>query len=105
MRDGIAGILDLPCEQRRKPQRVRGALAGDYRQERVGVPAHRAGTIIEGEWNEAMAVVTACYEAMRADCDRIEVAMKIDCREGPGGRFTAKVKSVESKLGRKLHGT
>ena len=26
------------------------------------------GTIIEGEWAEVMAVVTACFEAMQADC-------------------------------------
>ena len=28
------------------------------------------GTILEGEWAEVMAVVTACFEAMSADCAR-----------------------------------
>lgn len=60
------------------------------------------GTIIEGEWAEVMAVVTACFEAMRSDCDRIGTHIKIDYRKGPGGRITAKVGSVEAKLGRKL---
>ena len=60
------------------------------------------GTIIEGEWAEVMAVVTACFEAMSADCERISTQIKIDYRAGPGGRIKAKVASVESKLGRKL---
>jgi uncharacterized protein (TIGR00106 family) len=60
------------------------------------------GTIIEGEWAEVMAVVTACFEAMRVDCDRISTSVRIDYRAGPGGRLKAKVESVEKKLGRKL---
>ena len=60
------------------------------------------GTIIEGEWAEVMAVVTACFEAMQADCTRISTQIKIDYRAGPGGRMTAKVDSVQQKLGRKL---
>jgi len=60
------------------------------------------GTIIEGEWAEVMAVVTACFEAMRSDCDRIGTHIKIDYRAGSGGRMTSKVDAVEKKLGRKL---
>jgi uncharacterized protein (TIGR00106 family) len=60
------------------------------------------GTIIEGEWDEVMAVVTACFKAMSTDCERIGTHIKIDYRAGPGGRIKAKVASVESKLGRKL---
>ena len=60
------------------------------------------GTILEGEWNEVMAVVTACFEAMRADCPRVEVALKVDYREGETSRLATKIASVEDKLGRKL---
>lgn len=60
------------------------------------------GTIIEGEWPEVMAVVTACFEAMRVDCNRIGTQIKIDYRAGPGGRLISKVDSVQKKLGRKL---
>ena len=60
------------------------------------------GTIIEGEWAEVMAVVTACFEAMRGDCDRISTQIKIDYRAGPGGRIKSKVDAIEGKLGRKL---
>jgi len=60
------------------------------------------GTIIEGEWAEVMAVVTACFEAMRADCDRVSTSIRIDYRAGAGGRLKSKVSSVERKLGRRL---
>ena len=49
-----------------------------------------------------MAVVTACFDAMRADCDRVSTQIRIDYRAGPGGRLKSKVESVEQKLGRKL---
>jgi uncharacterized protein YqgV (UPF0045/DUF77 family) len=47
-------------------------------------------------------VVTACFERMRADCQRISTSIRIDYRAGPGGRLRSKVSSVEQKLGRKL---
>lgn len=60
------------------------------------------GTILEGEWAEVMAVVTACFEAMRADCGRVEVALKVDYRAGDGSRLKSKVAAVETELGRTL---
>lgn len=60
------------------------------------------GTIIEGEWEEVMAVVTACYKRMSQDCDRISTSMRIDYRAGKSGRLKSKVQAVESKLGRAL---
>ncbi len=60
------------------------------------------GTILEGEWAEVMAVVTECFEAMRADCLRVEVALKVDYRVGDGSRLASKVAAVEERLGRKL---
>ncbi len=60
------------------------------------------GTIVEGEWAEVLAVVTQCFETMRADCDRVSTQIRIDYRAGPGGRLQAKVAAVEAKLGRKL---
>jgi len=60
------------------------------------------GTVLEGEWDEVMAVVKACHEAIRADCSRVETGIKIDFREGDKSRLGTKIQSVESKLGRKL---
>ena len=72
--------------------------------DRSGLPYQLTamGTLIEGEWEDVMAVVTACFDAMRADCDRVSTQIKIDYRAGPGGRLVAKVASVERKLGRAL---
>ena len=60
------------------------------------------GTIIEGEWAEVMAVVTACFEAMQSNCERISTQIKIDYRAGPGGRIKSKIDAVDLRLGRKL---
>jgi len=60
------------------------------------------GTILEGEWDEVFAVVKQCYDAMSVDCDRITCTIKVDARKGAQGRLTAKVRSVEQKLGRRL---
>ncbi len=60
------------------------------------------GTIIEGEWAEVMAVVTACFEKMSSDCERIGAQIKIDYRAGPASRMQSKIVAVEAKLGRKL---
>jgi uncharacterized protein (TIGR00106 family) len=72
--------------------------------DRSGLPYQLTpmGTIIEGEWGEVMAVVEACFNAMRVDCPRISTQIKIDYREGPGGRIKSKVKAVQERLGRKL---
>ncbi len=60
------------------------------------------GTTIEGEWDEVMAVVKACFERMAEDCERISIAFKGDWRQGASGRLTAKIEKVEATLGRKL---
>ncbi len=60
------------------------------------------GTIVEGEWDEVMALVSACYRRMSQDCDRISTSIKIDYRAGKSGRLKSKIRSIESKLGRTL---
>ena len=60
------------------------------------------GTILEGEWADVMAVVTACFETLAAECPRIGVHLKVDYRAGPAGRLQSKVAAVERQLGRKL---
>ncbi len=60
------------------------------------------GTIVEGEWDEVMALVTSCYKAMSRDCGRISTSIKIDYRAGKGGRLKSKIRSIETRLGRKL---
>ena len=60
------------------------------------------GTILEGEWDEVIAVVSACFERMRADCRRVSTQIRVDYRDGPAGRLKSKVEAVQRKLGRDL---
>ena len=73
--------------------------------DRSGVPYQLTpmGTILEGEWDEVMGVVTACFELLKADCPRVGVSLKVDYRAGPAGRLRSKTARVEERLGRKLH--
>jgi len=72
--------------------------------DRSGLPYRvtAMGTILEGEWDDCMNVVTACYERMVQDCARISCTIKIDARQGSPGRLDAKLASIEKKLGRPL---
>ena len=60
------------------------------------------GTVLEGEWDEVMDVVSQCYERMRKDCNRVSCTIKVDYRKGKNGRLNGKVASVEKRLKKKL---
>ena len=60
------------------------------------------GTILEGEWEDVMGVVTACFKTLQTDCERIGLNLKVDYRAGPASRLRSKVEKVEQHLGRKL---
>ncbi|MFQ5464909.1 MAG: MTH1187 family thiamine-binding protein [Thermodesulfobacteriota bacterium] len=62
------------------------------------------GTVIEGEWDEVMGVVTECFEKMRSSCNRISTVIKVDYRGGGARRIEAKVESLEARLGKRLMG-
>ncbi|MBK5106330.1 MAG: MTH1187 family thiamine-binding protein [Burkholderiales bacterium] len=72
--------------------------------DRSGLPYQLTpmGTIVEGEWEQVMALVTACYQTMSQDCNRISTSIKIDYRAGKRGRLKSKIGAIESKLGRTL---
>ncbi|MEW5773705.1 MAG: MTH1187 family thiamine-binding protein [Thermodesulfobacteriota bacterium] len=57
------------------------------------------GTCIEGDYDPVMAVVRGCVEALRPDCRRIIVNLKLDIRQGRAGGLAAKPASVLEKLG------
>lgn len=59
-------------------------------------------TIIEGEWEQVMSVVGACYKELEKDCNRISVMMRVDGRKGTESRLKSKVDSVQSILNRPL---
>lgn len=56
------------------------------------------GTCIEGEWDEAMALVDRCFQALKQDCSRIYMTIKIDYRSGAVNRMDGKIRSVERKV-------
>jgi len=62
--------------------------------------SHAMGTLLEGGFDPVMNVVRECFQALAADCDRIECSIKFDYRKGRQGRLETKVASVEEKLGR-----
>jgi len=63
---------------------------------------HSMGTIVEGELPEVLTLMQQCIEKMAGHSDRVTCAAKLDFRRGRSGRLTAKVQSVEEKLGRKV---
>ena len=63
---------------------------------------HAMGTLLEGEYDDVMAVVKRCFERLASDCQRVECTMKLDYRKGRSGALRSKVASVEEKLGRAL---
>lgn len=60
------------------------------------------GTILEGEWDETMAVVKKCYDRMSKDCNRISCSIKIDSRKGKTGQIKHKIEAIEKRLGRSI---
>src|SRR6516162_827323 len=69
---------------------------------RLDYRLHAMGTTLEGELDEALAVVRRCFEALQADCDRISCSIKIDYHKGPGGRLDSKVQKVQALVNQAL---
>jgi uncharacterized protein (TIGR00106 family) len=57
-------------------------------------------TNIEGEWDEVMAVIHRCVEALAARSPRVSIVIKIDHRPGVTDALHSKVETVERELGR-----
>jgi uncharacterized protein (TIGR00106 family) len=65
-----------------------------------GLP-HKLGpmsTCVEGEWEEAMSVVSRCFEALKKDSNRVYMTIRVDYRKNASGRMESKIRSIESKL-------
>jgi len=70
-----------------------------------GLPykANPMGTVVEGEWDEVMGLIKMCHAAAANTAPRLLTRITIDYRPGkPKNRLTAKLKSVEDRLGREL---
>ena len=63
---------------------------------------HAMATLIEGPADKVFEVIRKCHENMAAQSDRVITTVKIDDKKGVHGTLTAKVKSVEEKVGHEL---
>jgi len=63
---------------------------------------HAMGTLVEGDLPEVLALMQRCIEQMAQHSDRVTCTAKLDFRRGRAGRLSAKVDSVEQKLGRPI---
>jgi len=60
------------------------------------------GTCVEGSWDQIMALMKKCHDAVAADSERIVMHIYIDDRKGAKDCLTRKIESVEAKLGHKV---
>jgi len=60
------------------------------------------GTVVEGEFDEVMSVISACHKRVASMCLRVETTIRIDDRKGSSGAICSKVESVEKKVGKRL---
>src|SRR5207249_1230778 len=72
--------------------------------DRSGLPyrVNPMGTVIEGSFDEVLALIARCHKAVMKNCQRVSTIIKIDDRKGVTGQLDAKVAAVERRLGRKL---
>jgi uncharacterized protein (TIGR00106 family) len=65
-----------------------------------GLPNHTDAmfTTIEGDWDEAMAVVRQAVDAVAARAPRVSLVLKADLRPGVTDAMTAKVETIERYL-------
>jgi len=56
-------------------------------------------TTVEGDWDEAMAVVKQAVDAVAARAPRVSLVLKADLRPGVTDALNAKVETIERYLG------
>lgn len=63
---------------------------------------HSMGTVVEGSWEEVMALVGRCHAIGLRFGPRVSTVIKIDDYAGRTGRLRGKVDSVEKAVGKPL---
>lgn len=70
-----------------------------------GLPyrANAMSTVIEGDWDDVMAVIRKCQNEVLSVAPRVMTSIHLDIRPGrPQNRITEKLKSVEKRLGKEV---
>ena len=60
------------------------------------------GTILEGSWDEVIAVISSCFKALEPACNRISTQIKVDYRKTGKSRMKSKIEKVEQILNRNV---
>lgn len=60
------------------------------------------GTLVEGSWDELMALAKKCYAAVCKHTDRVILLIKLEEYAGRTGLITDTVERVEKRLGRRV---
>jgi uncharacterized protein (TIGR00106 family) len=60
------------------------------------------GTILEGSWDQLLAVARKCHEEMRKKTERVVTFMKVDDYADRTGRLRAAIASIGAKVGKSL---
>ena len=60
------------------------------------------GTVVEGEWDDLLKLLTRCFRALEKDSGRISLQVKFDHRKGSEPRMESKVRSVQAKASLQL---
>jgi uncharacterized protein (TIGR00106 family) len=55
-------------------------------------------TNVEGEWDDVMAVLKRCVEAVGREAPRVSIVVKIDYRPGAHDQMHEKVAAIETRL-------
>ena len=55
------------------------------------------GTVVEGEWEELLSLLTKCFRTLEQKSDRISIQVKFDSRKGVSGAIESKILSVKNK--------
>ncbi|MEK6850958.1 MAG: MTH1187 family thiamine-binding protein [Candidatus Thermoplasmatota archaeon] len=58
------------------------------------------GTVVEGTWDDVMAVIKRCNDELLKECERLSVVIKIDSRRGRAPPMEDKVLSVLDRIRR-----
>jgi uncharacterized protein (TIGR00106 family) len=57
------------------------------------------GTVVEGDWDELLGLLTECFRDLEKQSDRISLHANFDFRRGVSGAIEGKIRSVENKAG------
>jgi len=60
------------------------------------------GTVVEGKWDDVMALIKQCHRAVLRNGERVVTTVKIDDRKGRSNMIESKIISLEKRLKKPL---